>query len=221
MFIPQLIAEFPEIDSVIAHKKIHTPYFFKYQSVEHLQSILQTAYPYFLEVGGYTSLDISLTGLLQQKPDFALCMTTGSAYQASLACTVSASLNQRFGLREPKVMHIDTCLQEAVMNALIHGNLSIDSDFTSLQGFDAYYSLISMRLKCDPYKFRRVSIAAWDYDTYLQIAVIDQGSGIKPSVADANDILPHGRGLHLIRTLADHVWFGDDLRSIYMIFNHD
>ena len=196
------------------------PCFFSFESADDLSSILQRPNRFFLEMGTHNSLSISLAAILIQKPDFALCMTTASAYRASLAHLIASNLNLRFGLQNQKSLHIQTCLQEAIINAIVHGNLSIDSDFSTLTGFDSYHSLIDLRLRQAPYQHRRVSIAAWDHETHLQIAVTDQGTGYKLPEGQKNDELPHGRGLTLIQALSDRCWVGDNRRTLFMHFNY-
>lgn len=198
-----------------------SPYFFILNQINKLVDILSAPHHFFLEVGKHSALLKSLDRILEEKPDFSLCLTSESAYHANVAQCISANLNSRFGLLDFKSINIGTCLQEAIINAVVHGNLEIDSSFKTSETMDMHYLQIERLLKTPSFKYRRVTVSAWNYEKSLKISISDQGRGIVIPQKKINDsLLPHGRGFSLMRELADEIWIGDDRRTIFMTFNY-
>lgn len=147
-----------------------------------------------------------------------LSLTTASCYNGNVAHLFTKCLN-RFELNDDRNLEITTCLHEAIMNAMLHGNLKMVSDFRTLNGLYRYQAEIEHRLTVDSYKSRRVTISAWQQGNHLQLAVSDEGSGFNMNKYRGNkDTLPHGRGLPLIHSLADSVWLENDRRTLFMRF---
>ena len=195
-----------------------SPYFFLLTSRHALPEILKAHHHIFMEVGRQAALDISLTRILEQSPGFAICMTTASAYHTGMAHHATVALGMRFGVPYHKIMQMETCLQEAVVNAIVHGNLGIDSDFDSRENMDVHYMRIERQLKHEPYRYRRVTVCAWEDESGLRVGVTDQGQGFSLPEGRPGHLLPHGRGLHLIQTIADKAWVDEDRRTLLMTF---
>lgn len=197
-----------------------SPYFFIFSPIHVLTPVLASPHHLFLEVGKNSALNISLNWLLEKQPDFSLCMTSASAFHANMASAVTHSLKTRFGLTEQQLMSIETCLQETIVNAIVHGNLAIDSTYKSTESLDAYFMLVNKRLSHAPYRYRRVTVCAWEYAHHLMVSVGDQGGGFSLITGKSEeDALPHGRGLRLVRELSNRVWLDENRRTIYMTFN--
>jgi serine/threonine-protein kinase RsbW len=91
---------------------------------------------------------------------------------------------------ETDVEMIGLVVQEALANAIVHGN------------------------HCDPEKTVRISVAV-NENCDLLVSVKDSGSGFDPNglpnpIAAENLLAPHGRGIFLIRQLMDEVEFKFD-----------
>jgi anti-sigma regulatory factor (Ser/Thr protein kinase) len=95
-----------------------------------------------------------------------------------------------WGAAEADIEMIDLVLWEALLNAIVHGN------------------------RCDSQKTVSVSVAVnRKFDLFLSVR--DSGAGFDPvRVADPttaeNVLLPHGRGIFLMRQLMDEVDFNFD-----------
>jgi serine/threonine-protein kinase RsbW len=101
-------------------------------------------------------------------------------------------------LSEEMEANILVALSEAVNNAIVHGN------------------------KKDPAK--KVSIRMAKEGNLLSFLVADEGEGFDPAVitdptAPENLDKPSGRGIFLMRTLADKVEFADGGRKVNIAFN--
>lgn len=153
-------------------------------------------------------------------PDFSASFTTVAAYQNNNARAIAGHLHEKFGLPDDRREHIATCLQEAWSNALVHGNMEIDSHPLTPDGFNAYYNEIRSRLLRNPYRKRLIVINAWHNEDSLILSVSDEGRGFSMENTHVEKDYAQRRGLFLIRSLVDHVWVGDDRRTLFMTFNY-
>ncbi|HMP61092.1 MAG TPA: ATP-binding protein [Gemmatales bacterium] len=122
---------------------------------------------------------------------------------------------------ETSCIRLGIALEEAIVNAMYHGNLEVSSELRR-DGDQPYRDLIEQRKKQRPYSDRSVTIRATlsrDQATYV---VRDQGPGFDPSklpdpTAPANLESTSGRGLLLIRTFMDEVRHNETGNEITMI----
>ncbi|HEX6987492.1 MAG TPA: ATP-binding protein, partial [Planctomycetaceae bacterium] len=120
------------------------------------------------------------------------------------------------------VVRVGTALGEAVVNAVEHGNLELDSRLRETGNGGGYSELYRRRLKEPPYKGRRVEVVARLTRQEAVYVVRDEGPGFDPSsLPDPTDpeslMRPYGRGLMLIRTFMDEVTFNDRANEITMV----
>lgn len=104
---------------------------------------------------------------------------------------------------------IGVALEEALLNALVHGNLEVNSDLR-LQNDGAYEKLIALRREKDPYRDRKLTVNARLTPAEAQFVIRDEGPGFNvASVPDPtlseNLEKPSGRGLLLMRAFLDEV----------------
>jgi DNA-binding response OmpR family regulator len=118
---------------------------------------------------------------------------------------------------------IRTCvaLEEALNNAMFHGNLEIDS--LAREGDRATYrSLVEERKRTDPFRSRRIFVELRAMSTHAEFSVRDEGLGFDyRQLPDPTDPLnlekPSGRGLLLMRTFMDDVVFNDRGNQVTLI----
>ncbi len=117
-------------------------------------------------------------------------------------------------------MRVGVGIHEALVNAIVHGNLGVSSDLKE-GGWDEYHEAITVRRRTPPYCDRRVLVlmrAERKRSFFIQIT--DQGPGFDVSkLPDPNDPAvwekPSGRGLILIRSFFDdmaHSPTGNEIR---------
>ncbi len=102
-------------------------------------------------------------------------------------------------------------VEEALSNALYHGNLEVSSELRR-EGIDAYYALASQRRAASPYRERRIYITE-RIDAQEAVFVIrDEGPGfnvekvnVEPDPEDLEAV--SGRGIMLMRAFMDEVVF--------------
>lgn len=117
--------------------------------------------------------------------------------------------------------HVSMALQEALDNALYHGNLEIDSELRQ-DGLEKYYELADLRRTQSPYRERRIYVSIEEKPDRVIYTIRDEGRGFDPkSQPDPTD--PEnmhrlsGRGLLLIHTFMDEVRFNETGNEITMV----
>jgi CheY-like chemotaxis protein/anti-sigma regulatory factor (Ser/Thr protein kinase) len=122
---------------------------------------------------------------------------------------------------ENDLIRVAVALREAMSNAIIHGNLGVDS---SLRETDErlYYAQVEERKHQEPHNRRNVYVTAEESRRQAVYIVRDEGAGFDPHslpdpTAEENLDRISGRGLFLIRMFMDEVAFNEKGNEIKMI----
>lgn len=104
-------------------------------------------------------------------------------------------------------------LEEALTNAVIHGNLEVGSELRAVDEC-AYAALLDRRLAEEPYRSRTVQVDSYFDAEEVHVVITDEGPGFDPNkVPDPTDPAnlekPHGRGLMLMGSFMDEVQYND------------
>jgi CheY-like chemotaxis protein len=118
-------------------------------------------------------------------------------------------------------MRVGVALQEALSNALYHGNLEVSSDLRQ-EDEREFYGLAALRRAEEPYRDRRIRVHARLDREVVTYAIEDEGPGFDTSSLDRpidpEDLMRvGGRGLLLIRTFMDEVVFNEQGNRITLI----
>jgi CheY-like chemotaxis protein/anti-sigma regulatory factor (Ser/Thr protein kinase) len=120
-----------------------------------------------------------------------------------------------------ELIRLAVALREAIVNAIHHGNLELDSELRQ-DDERIYRRLGEQRREQSPYRERRVRIDVGVTRTEATFTIRDEGPGFDPStLPDPTD--PEnlcrigGRGLLLIRTLMDEVSFNATGNEINLV----
>jgi anti-sigma regulatory factor (Ser/Thr protein kinase) len=106
-------------------------------------------------------------------------------------------------------VRIGVALEEALVNALYHGNLEVSSTLLETD-YKAYCELVERRRQEPPYSTRKIHVTA-DMNREKAVFVIrDEGPGFNPAALPdptepANLEKASGRGVLLMRTFLDEV----------------
>ncbi len=118
-------------------------------------------------------------------------------------------------------IRIGVALEEALANAILHGNLEASSDLRQ-EDESEYYQLADDRRRLAPYKDRHVHCTFKLTPSEAVFSLRDEGPGFDPStLPDPTD--PEnlgrigGRGLLLIRTFMDEVTFNEKGNQITLV----
>jgi len=138
----------------------------------------------------------------------------------ALVSTVQEHLSSFQLCDEAARIRVGVALEEALLNAMYHGNLEVSSELRQ-QGDEVFYREADHRRQQPPYSGRRVRFAVTLTPAEAVFTVCDQGPGFNPaSLPDPTDPANldrvSGRGLLLIHTFMDEVKFNDAGNQITM-----
>lgn len=119
-------------------------------------------------------------------------------------------------------LRVFVALEEALRNAMYHGNLEVRSDLRQDGDGGSFYEAIEKRQTQEPYKSRHVHISARFTREEARFTIRDEGPGFDitqiPDPTDPMNLeMPSGRGLLLIQTFMDEVRFNNKGNEITMI----
>lgn len=125
------------------------------------------------------------------------------------------------GWDEGDRLRIGVAIDEAMVNAMYHGNLEVSSDLRE-QDDDGFYKLVRERSGLSPYVERRVDVHLHVNLDKVDITIKDEGPGYDPSklpdpTSPENLDRVSGRGLLLIRTFMDDVTVNRTGNEIQMV----
>jgi CheY-like chemotaxis protein/anti-sigma regulatory factor (Ser/Thr protein kinase) len=123
---------------------------------------------------------------------------------------------------ERALVQVSTALDEALVNAIVHGNLEVSSELREVDNGREYRRLTLERRQQLPYSQRTVFVSAELTRTQVEFVIRDEGPGFNPNlIPDPTDPAflerPSGRGLLLINAFMDHVSHNEQGNEIRMI----
>lgn len=118
-------------------------------------------------------------------------------------------------------VRIGVALDEALVNALFHGNLELSSELRDSDQ-PKYRALINERLQCEPYCARTVNASVRISPEQVEFHIVDHGPGFDPDTLPdptdpANLDKLGGRGVMLMRTFMDEVNYNPTGNAVTMI----
>ena len=118
-------------------------------------------------------------------------------------------------------VRLGVALEEALMNAIVHGNLEVSSELRQHGDGSLYDDFIKMHALQEPFCRRRVTVTAVLNSQTATFEIRDEGPGFclsaLPDPTNPENLLrPCGRGLLLIQAFMDDVAFNDKGNCITM-----
>ncbi|MBI4666483.1 MAG: ATP-binding protein [Nitrospinae bacterium] len=116
---------------------------------------------------------------------------------------------------------IELTLDEALGNAIIHGNLEIPSSLKD-DDLDSYSELIAERSGQEPYASRRVEVQFAMKGKDARFRIRDEGKGFnwRKALGEETDIESiHGRGVMIMRAMATSLEFNAEGNEITLVFD--
>jgi DNA-binding response OmpR family regulator len=117
--------------------------------------------------------------------------------------------------------NISLALQEALTNAMFHGNLEISSDMRDSDGIKGFNEAIELRRDDEQFKDREVLITSEYTGDYIEYLIEDEGPGFNhsqlPDPRDPENFFKNsGRGLLIIKIHMDEVDWNESGNIIRM-----
>jgi CheY-like chemotaxis protein len=141
---------------------------------------------------------------------------------AGVVSQVEQVMRQLDLFEETDRMQVGVAVHEAAVNAIVHGNLEVDSDLKR-DDWAKYHEAIADRARMPPYSTRRVrTTVRAERNTELSVCIADQGPGFDPTKlpdpTDPENLMKGcGRGMLLIRTFFDDVRHNSTGNEITMV----
>jgi CheY-like chemotaxis protein/anti-sigma regulatory factor (Ser/Thr protein kinase) len=125
-------------------------------------------------------------------------------------------------LDEGERMQVAMAIDEALTNAIVHGNLEVSSELRQQDDGKPYFEMIDQRKKQSPYRDRIVYVSLHVTSTEAVFKITDQGKGFDPSIlrdpTDPENLeRAGGRGLLLINAFMDEVRHNEIGNAITLI----
>jgi CheY-like chemotaxis protein/anti-sigma regulatory factor (Ser/Thr protein kinase) len=117
---------------------------------------------------------------------------------------------------ESERLRVGVAVEEAVRNAIYHGNLELGSTLEEGRPRD---ELVAERLWTPPYCNRCVTVSVCISHEQAAFAIRDQGPGFDSAAFEGDEFdsdAPRGRGIRLMQTFMDSVEFSDDGREVLL-----
>lgn len=154
------------------------------------------------------------------------CLTNDDGLVGPLVAQLKRMV-ERFGLRDGNgALRVATALDEALQNAIVHGNLEVTSKLREQEDGSAFQILVRQRRQEAPYNNRRAYVRATVTADSAEFVIRDEGPGFNPqAIPDPTDPAyfdrPCGRGLWLIHAFMDEVRHNEQGNEITMILRKD
>ena len=108
-------------------------------------------------------------------------------------------------------MRAGTAFEEALLNAMYHGNLEVSSELKE-SDHQAFYDLAEYRRSTSPWIERRIFLSIRLNSQEVTVVIRDEGKGFDPqTLPDPTDpenlARPFGRGIMLMRAFMDDVHY--------------
>ncbi len=158
-------------------------------------------------------------------PDLRIAQLTADTLPGHISVLRDRLLNafDEFGLNG-QATHAHSCMaiEEALANAIYHGNLELDSELKEVDATQ-FSDLARERCQRGPWKDRKVEVTELATPFGLWITIRDQGCGFDVQAAIQRTINPaallaSGRGLVMMRAFADDLLFNARGNEVTLVF---
>lgn len=146
------------------------------------------------------------------------------ALVSGLVAQIRTMMQKRRICSDADLMRLSTAVDEAMLNALYHGNLEVDSELKEQDDL-AFHKLAAERRDEAPWCDRRITVSV-QFDDGVRIAIRDEGSGFDlDSLPDPTDpenlIKASGRGMLLMRAFMDEVTYNETGNEVTLLKNRE
>ena len=150
---------------------------------------------------------------------FVLRIATTASARLNVAEAVTNALLARWPSVEGRRGDLRIALQEAIGNAVMHGNLALDGTMRRLrESLSVFGTTMAERLADPVYGRRPITITAEWAKRCLRVSVEDVGSGFDPAFRALDCRCPQGNGIADILGRCQEVTFSAGGRCISMVF---
>lgn len=149
-----------------------------------------------------------------------VAMSSRAASADGVSRAVTFGISRHISIAKDVGERVQTALQEAVVNAVAHGNLALSSQMRrDLPGCEQFEKMVAERLKVPDFASLPLAISVTARRDAIDVSVRDSGAGYAVRErSDTSDVSLYGRGLKIIGAMADTVTTREGGRNISMRF---
>jgi CheY-like chemotaxis protein/anti-sigma regulatory factor (Ser/Thr protein kinase) len=139
----------------------------------------------------------------------------------ALSRYLQTTLSRIWNLNLASRLRIGLALEEALTNALYHGNLEVSSSLKE-RSDNCFYNEVALRQTKLPYSSRRISVTAKMTSEETRFVISDCGPGFDvtqlPDPTDPENLVrPSGRGVMLMHAFMDEVVYNDRGNQVTLV----
>ena len=139
----------------------------------------------------------------------------------SMSRYLQSTLATHWTLDRASRLRIGLAIEEALLNALYHGNLEVSSELKELPD-NSFYDLAARRQSELPYSARCIEVTVVTTPAETQYVIRDGGSGFDlanlPDPTDPENLSrPSGRGVMLMHAFMDEVRYNDQGNEVTLV----
>ncbi|WP_162306073.1 ATP-binding protein [Oleisolibacter albus] len=219
--IPDLHSR-PQLAAILADMDPATRlYLVEAGAVDQLTAALRSDATAVVELAADTTAPLEQVAAALRRPLFLLSLTTATAWSLDTAARFCDGLEQRDMVPAQHRGEVELGLHEAVINAVLHGNLGLQGSLLDLPPlFERICTELSRAMGEATLSQRRVELAAWVAEDSLHIRIRDEGNGYDPASLPAvrDPAARSGRGLEIMRAVSAAVTVEEGGRSVTLRF---
>ncbi|MEM7810878.1 MAG: response regulator [Planctomycetota bacterium] len=155
------------------------------------------------------------------RQEFVYELTSDLGLVSAAVRAVRALFNGSPFIDDKTKLRLSVAFEEALLNAVYHGNLEVDSELKEAD-HQAFYDLAEKRSAEPPFSDRVARVHVAISKSEIRVVIDDDGPGFDAAslpdpTSPENLARPHGRGLILIRTFMDEVLHNERGNQITMV----
>ncbi|MFN0051525.1 MAG: response regulator [Planctomycetales bacterium] len=156
-----------------------------------------------------------------ERQDLHLALPADTELISPLSSHLYHAVADVWGVPPSGLLQLCMALEEALTNALYHGNLELSSELRQC-GREDYWQLASQRCRLPPYCHRRVYVAGTITKPEARFTIRDEGRGFDPAglrdpTAAENLESVSGRGVMLMRAFMSEVSYNPSGNEVTMV----
>jgi len=168
------------------------------------------------------SLSVQRVAQFAVESSIKLCLNNDESLISNVIARLELPLVELDLFDEGERLQIAMALDEALLNAIVHGNLEVSSELREIDDGEPYTQLIEQRKTEEPYASRRVYVSLQATSEEASIRIRDDGPGfdascLKDATEPENLEMCGGRGLLLINSFMDEVHHNELGNQITMV----
>jgi CheY-like chemotaxis protein len=159
--------------------------------------------------------------LTLERQELHFVLPTNPDLVSPLAGHLHHAVADHWGLSAGSLLQLYIAVEEALTNAIYHGNLQVGSELRA-SGRDDYYKLARQRCDLTPFRDRKIFVLATLSKSQASFSIRDEGAGFDhkdlPDPTNVENLeSPSGRGVLLMRTFMNEVRYNASGNEVTMV----